>query len=172
MDLFLDSCVIISYHIPCHPHYKKVLDFYNNNHINSQITCKKVEKEVRRKLNKILNEFKMSNDISDSDIRKIRHAINKFLRQIQPKDFSELNRFLFEDLELELREVIKENPDDREILSNAVIWWSYQRPNTPVFLTLDYKDYKNIFGIKMTIYHCLSNNNIKVNPQNFNIIIL
>ena len=58
MDLFLDTCVIISYHIPCHPHNKIVSKFYNNNHINSQTTCKKVEREVNNKLKEILEEFK------------------------------------------------------------------------------------------------------------------
>lgn len=164
MDLFLDTCIIISYHIPCHPHHKKVLNFYNNNNINSQITCKKVERELSRKLNKILMEFKKSNSISGLEERKVRHAISIFFRKIQSQDFSILDSFLFNDLEIDLRKVIK-NWDDREVFSNAVLWCYYHKPNNPTFLTLDKNDYHNILGIKGAVYNCLSKNNVSLHKQ-------
>ncbi|WP_456416698.1 hypothetical protein [Methanocaldococcus sp.] len=162
MDVFLDTCIIISYHIPCHPHHKKVLEFYKNNNVNSQVTCEKVKEEVDRKLNQILMEFKKSNSISDLDIRKIRHAINKFFRKIQLQDFSRLDRFLFNDLDIELGEFLK-NPSDREIFANAILWNISYNPNDPYFLTLDRKDYRNTWGIMLAVSNCLRNNGHDIN---------
>jgi len=162
VDLFLDSCIIISYHIPCHPHNKIVSDFYDTHNINSQTTCKRVEKEVNKKLREILEEFKNSGELSDSDIRKIRHAVRKFFRNIPVDDFSTLNTFLFNDLDIELEKVMK-NSSDRAIFANAILWNLHYNPANPIFLTLDKKDYRNTWGIMLAVTNCLNNNGHNVN---------
>jgi hypothetical protein len=171
VDLFLDTCVIISYHIPCHPHNKIVSEFYNNNHINSQTTCKRVEREVNNKLKEILDEFKDSGELSDIDIRKIRHAVKKFLRNVFIDDFSKLaDDFLFDDLIMFIGNTIP-NSSDRKIFANAVLWcWNY-KPNYPVFLTLDKNDYHDIPNIKNAVNNWISANKINMNKQ-LNICIL
>ncbi|ADC69789.1 conserved hypothetical protein [Methanocaldococcus sp. FS406-22] len=170
MDLFLDTCVIISYHIPCHPHNKIVSDFYSNNHINSQTTCQRVEREVNKKLREILEEFKNSGELSDTDIRKIRHAVKKFLRNIFIDDFSKLDDFLFDDLIMFIGNTIP-NSSDRIIFANAVLWcWRYN-PDHPVFLTLDKNDYHDIPNIENSVDNWISANKININKR-LNICIL
>jgi len=157
MDVFLDTCIIIGLFFDIDDHHNKVIGFFNSNKISSKVTCEKVREEVNKVSKKYVRKAVKEGLLSYEEGAYIMEQIRQYLQNIFVGDFKALNPFLFNDLEIELGKVLK-NYDDREVFANAVLWNVYHNPDNPCFLTVDGKDYKNVFGIMLTVANCLKTN--------------